>query len=484
MSNPVVFISYSWTSPQHEQWVVDLATSLVEAGVDVRLDKWDLREGQDAHAYMESMVTDSLVSKVIVVSDKRYSEKADKRTGGVGTESQIMSAEIYNKTDQTKFVAVVTEVDERGEPYLPRFFTSRIFIPMTDAQYATNFDQLLRWIYNKPLYVKPALGKMPEFLKDNRATTSTLMLAKRAIDASTSHGGMRANAISTLGPQPVDAYLESLAASFRDFYVDPDATDFPQAVLDTIDAFLPKRNEFIEVIRAAAQNTGSEPAKSLQHFFEATIPFMSRPKHITSWRTWDYDNFIFIVHELFLYAAAVLVKYERFDVLNELIELRFFCPDEDGRNEDSMRPYTIISQGMQALNDKQREMRRISLRAELLEQRSHSSKLSFAEIMAADFILFLRAPSLPEGYDRWYPETLLYSTFRFRGPLEAFARSESKRYFSKLAPLLGLKSKEDLEQLVASYSTDGKAGRWLPRWEFSTLDITGLSNLAKLETRP
>jgi hypothetical protein len=96
---------------------MDLATQLVENGVDVVLDKWNLREGHDAVQFMESMVTDPNVTKVIVVSDKTYTEKADKRKGGVGTESQIISPEIYSKADQNKFAAVVSEVDENGEPY-------------------------------------------------------------------------------------------------------------------------------------------------------------------------------------------------------------------------------------------------------------------------------------------------------------------------------------------------------------------------------
>ena len=33
--NPKLFISYSWSSSEHEQWVHDLATQLVEAGIDV-----------------------------------------------------------------------------------------------------------------------------------------------------------------------------------------------------------------------------------------------------------------------------------------------------------------------------------------------------------------------------------------------------------------------------------------------------------------
>jgi hypothetical protein len=33
------FISYSWSSPEHEEWVLGLATELEESGVDVILDK-------------------------------------------------------------------------------------------------------------------------------------------------------------------------------------------------------------------------------------------------------------------------------------------------------------------------------------------------------------------------------------------------------------------------------------------------------------
>ena len=45
MESPKVFISYSWTTPEHEQRVLDIATELVESGIDTILDKWDLKEG-------------------------------------------------------------------------------------------------------------------------------------------------------------------------------------------------------------------------------------------------------------------------------------------------------------------------------------------------------------------------------------------------------------------------------------------------------
>lgn len=50
---PKLFISYSWTTPMHEQWVMDLAQRLADDDVDVIIDKWALQEGHDAHAFME-----------------------------------------------------------------------------------------------------------------------------------------------------------------------------------------------------------------------------------------------------------------------------------------------------------------------------------------------------------------------------------------------------------------------------------------------
>ena len=95
MNNPKDFISYSWSSPEHEQRVLNIAKELVENGVDTIIDKWSLREGDDADAFMEQMVSDPDIQKVLIICDKMYSEKSDKRKGGAGTETQIISRKIY-----------------------------------------------------------------------------------------------------------------------------------------------------------------------------------------------------------------------------------------------------------------------------------------------------------------------------------------------------------------------------------------------------
>ena len=78
---PKVFISYSWTSDEYADWVRRLAEKLRSNGVDVILDRWRLRPGQDKYVFMEQMVTDPGIKKVLVLCDKRYAERADRREG-------------------------------------------------------------------------------------------------------------------------------------------------------------------------------------------------------------------------------------------------------------------------------------------------------------------------------------------------------------------------------------------------------------------
>ena len=44
--HPKVFISYSWTSEAYKERVLKLAERLMDNGVDVILDQWDLSPGK------------------------------------------------------------------------------------------------------------------------------------------------------------------------------------------------------------------------------------------------------------------------------------------------------------------------------------------------------------------------------------------------------------------------------------------------------
>jgi hypothetical protein len=219
--------------------VLQLATELQENGVDVILDKWDLREGQDADAFMEKMVTDQSVKKVILICDKAYAEKADKRKGGVGTEAKIISRKIYEATDQSKFVAVVVEKDDNDKAYVPTYYQSRIYIDLSDRNlYTKNFDQLLRWIFDKPLYEKPEIGKLPSFLDETKAPSLSTTTSFRRLINAIKDGEEHARGA-------LHEYFDIYAANLENFRISRDAGGFDDLVLENVKNFLPYRDQLL-----------------------------------------------------------------------------------------------------------------------------------------------------------------------------------------------------------------------------------------------
>ena len=47
IENPKVFISYAWGSKEYQEKVIALARDLMRDGIEVVLDKWSLKEGND-----------------------------------------------------------------------------------------------------------------------------------------------------------------------------------------------------------------------------------------------------------------------------------------------------------------------------------------------------------------------------------------------------------------------------------------------------
>ena len=165
MSNPPkVFISYSWTSEDYKATVLQLAEALVEKSVDVILDRWDLLPGHDRFAFMEQSIEKA--DKVLVLCDKKYSEKANAREGGVGTETAIITPGVYGQSNQEKFIPVVME----DFKFMPSYLKSRLGIDFRDGYREHGFEEILRAIYNKPANVRPPLGKPPVWIDEGEVS--------------------------------------------------------------------------------------------------------------------------------------------------------------------------------------------------------------------------------------------------------------------------------------------------------------------------
>ena len=455
---PKLFISYSWTTPNHEAWVIRFAEELRENGINVILDKWDLKEGHDGDAFMEKMATDPEIKKVLMICDREYAAKADERVGGVGTETQIITPEIYGKQDQNKFVAVVTERDEAGKPYLPAFYRSRIFIDLSDpGTYSENFDQLLRWVFDQPVHKKPPIGRKPAFLsKENRAATlATTSLFRRAEEAIQNSRG---NAIAL-----VSEYFEGLTAEFEKLRIEQNTEEeLDELIVRSIESFLPYRNEVIKIFLLLARNNNTDKTIQIIHkFLESLIPYMDRTED-------DFDNFKFIIHELYLYAVACFIRHEEFDSAAALMGEDYYLSGSFTWYDTAMTTFCVFRQYLRSLqyrNDRLK-LARSSLHADFLMQRSKESGIEFRDLMQADLVLFLKSVSDSPGaqFDLWLPETLFYAGRQTR-PFEIFARSQSTRYFNRMNCLLGISSKEDLAVVISRINVSLRS--YLPQRGFS-----------------
>ena len=158
MSNtPIAFISYSHDSQSHIDWVMSLASSLVEKGIDVILDKWSLKPGDDLPSFMEKSLRDA--DFVLMVCSGNYVTKANNGTGGVGYEKMIVTADYLSNIDNNKVIPIIRQ---NGTSDTPTFLKSKLYIDLSVmADFEFGFDELCRTIHDAPTYKKPKLGTNP-----------------------------------------------------------------------------------------------------------------------------------------------------------------------------------------------------------------------------------------------------------------------------------------------------------------------------------
>lgn len=150
-----VFISYSHDSEAHKNWVRGLAEYLSQNGIEVVLDQWDVRLGDDLPAFMENAIRKT--DRVLAICTDIYVQKANSGTGGVGYEKTIATAEIMRDgQNRRRFIPVVRNAV--GGERLPAFFGAALYLDLSDGKDGERAREgLVKEIYDvQPS--KPTLG--------------------------------------------------------------------------------------------------------------------------------------------------------------------------------------------------------------------------------------------------------------------------------------------------------------------------------------
>ncbi len=162
-NNPKAFISYSWDDEIHRDWVSKLASQLMSDGVDVTLDAWDVKPGDQLPLFMESAVRGN--DFVLCICTPEYKRRSDLRKGGVGYEGNVMTAEAFNGATAHKFIPVLRKGD--WSDAAPSWLLGKAAINLSSEGFDNGeYHRLVKAIYRSGK-TKPKIGSRPEWIVDS-----------------------------------------------------------------------------------------------------------------------------------------------------------------------------------------------------------------------------------------------------------------------------------------------------------------------------
>jgi hypothetical protein len=425
---------------------------------------------------MERMVTDASVTHVLVISDKQYAQKADARKAGVGTESQIISKEVYDKVDQSKFIPIVCEFSDDGEPYLPTFLKARVWIDFSTPEAVNeNWERLIRLLYGKPLHEKPELGKPPAYIREDKPVPTSPAIAKlNSLKQAILHGKKGIGLYRRDFFNACFEYADSLRVRGR-----PQVDSLGEKVLEDCGKLVHVRNHIVDWVLFESEAAPSkEFSEALIEVLERLVDLKSRPPEVNEWNdTWFEAHAVF-VYETFLYVIAALLKTNSFGDLHNVFTTYYLLPETESSGDNRFGSFDVFEGYSQTLNAvlAPKGQRLYSPAAELIKRQADRADISFKAIMEAELLVLLMAFLNPNT--RWYPQTLFYAGYTREFSL--FLRASQHNGFQKLASITGVTDANALREAVKRGHERLRVQEWHDFWP--KLSFWQKMNMDKLDT--
>ena len=428
IEHPKVFISYAWVSQEHDDKVIALATNLKSDGVDVILDKWQLKEGNDTFKFMEKSVVDASVTNVLILIDPVYEKKANERSGGVGTETQIISPEVYNKVEQTKFIPVIFERDEDGNVCKPQYLKGLLHfdLSMPDT-YDTEYQRMVRTLYGIETYKEPELGKPPAWLDET---------PKVSYKSRVTSDFFRGTASEAVKKNKFCDNLDDLKKQILEYeYTEVD-------VISRYLELMPFRDEFLLLVKSTefVQNG----YKQITQFLEEIMYELK--KH----RSYTPNLKVTFIHECFIYVVAYYLKKNANDALKYIINKTYFTGDSNFAHDvDSYNCFYGFSHDLDvAVNDRDNQNYYCGTAALWIEN-LNMDICNKEEFVSGDLFCY-SASLLISNYENswaWFPLTYVYNQDQSGGLFAKYSkRLISKEYMQNMMYILNYESMDEFKE--------------------------------------
>lgn len=442
---PKVFISYSWTNQEHVENVENLAKRLMSDGIYVYLDLWDAHEGIDLNHFMEK-VKSKEIDFVLIICDQEYARKADQREGGVGTETQIISKEVYDDVEQTRVIPIVWEKDDEGKPYLPTYLATRKYIDLS-KEYSEGYEKLIRIVHNLPEHIKPPIGEFPERLKVSKLNNSNLESIILSFEERVEKNPFL---INTLIEEFLEEFLDSIKKHKITFSCD-EFDNIVKEIYDKIYEYTPLRDSFIKFFEKVIRYT-----KQIDFEFEVIITFFERIYELTTPKVGESYNVKYVIHydfiirEIFLYLITISLYYKNYDFISNLLNSPYNFKSLSLSQNESQNFLTLDQRGSIG-TDKYftyyynlKGNNPLTGLGQLLIERMYSD-FEINEFVEADLLCcYISIINLNDNYG-WFPYTYIYKE---SDDFELFRRLTSKKHFEKVKDLFEVETVEDLKEKI------------------------------------
>lgn len=144
-----VFISYSWDSQEHQNWVLDLADNLQENDLKIIVDRKDLKYGGHIKTFMTKSIFEADI--VLIVLTPNYKRKADDYIGGAGYEYNIINDDLFKKIqDNDKYIPIIRlgDFESSATAFLQGFNCLDLRV---GENYERNYIELINQIKSKSI---------------------------------------------------------------------------------------------------------------------------------------------------------------------------------------------------------------------------------------------------------------------------------------------------------------------------------------------
>lgn len=449
-----VFISYSWTSPEHENWVLELAERLEKNNIEVVFDKWDTVEGQNLNAFMEKSVNDPTIKKVLVVCDELYVKKANGYEGGVGTETVIISKEVYSDVEQTKFIPVISEKDSDGKAFMPSYFGESKYIDLSSAEkYEAEFEKLLRNLYGRPEYKRPKRGKTPIFiLEDEKGESLTSSFSLKTFRHR-----------SEKNSRNIDIYFTDFMVDFIEDYQsfaleEVTRENLTERIYNTYNEMLELRNIYVLFLEVYIRETENFNSRNIIEFLEKLYSSATlRKDDSSSFFEAQFEHMKLFIHELVIYTIAVLLRLGKYNDIRDIVSNYYILTEKASRDkEGTIGVFYFHPQLLQNEQPNHSAKNLISYSGHLFKERATYKGFSFDSLLEADLLLYIldfRYYS-KETYFKWYPVSMPYMEYT---QFNIMKKLKSKSYFESVKSMYGVSTVEEMKTLISSFLEASKS---------------------------